>query len=234
MSEIVEDCPRCGAHKVTFSLFSAVETARTTPGAQTFELFAACRACGTSTVFVLKQRSRYLGAQNWDSGTVINTGARLREFFELIGYISAKDRTGISPPEYLPDNIENAFNEGAICLAVGCPNAAAAMFRLCIDLATKPMLPADASEPPPAKIRRSLGLRLEWLFENNRLSSGLRELAECLHQDGNDGAHDGTLTLDEAQDLLDFTVALLERMYTEPRKLELAKQRRDERRGSRS
>jgi hypothetical protein len=34
----------------------------------------------------------------------------------------------------------------------------------------------------------------------------------------------------DAEDLLDFTVALLERLYTEPERLKLAKARREERR----
>lgn len=225
MSEIVVDCPRCGAHKVTFSLLSAIEAPRH-GGAQTFELFAACRACWRSTTFVLRQLPQFAGSQNWDASTVTDAGHRLNDFFRIVGYVSTKDEAGVSPPEHLPDDISSAFNEGATCLAVKCPNAAAAMFRLCIDLATKPMLPVDAGEPPPAKVRRSLGLRLDWLFDNARLPSGLRELAECLHQDGNDG----TLSMEDAEDLLDFTVALLERMYTEPKKLELAKARRVERR----
>jgi hypothetical protein len=48
--------------------------------------------------------------------------------------------------------------------------------------------------------------------------------------DGNDGAHVGSLKKTDAEELLDFTVALLERMYTEPEKLRLAKDRRDSRR----
>jgi hypothetical protein len=43
---------------------------------------------------------------------------------------------------------------------------------------------------------------------------------------GNDGAHQGTLTKEEAYDLLDFTTALLERVFTEPEKIKLAEERR--------
>ena len=45
-----------------------------------------------------------------------------------------------------------------------------------------------------------------------------------------DGAHAGTLTKDDAADLLDFTSRLLDRMYTEPARLKLAEERRDARR----
>jgi hypothetical protein len=75
-----------------------------------------------------------------------------------------------------------------------------------------------------------LGLRLQWLFESDHLDPGLRSLADCLKEDGNDGAHDGTLTREEATDLLDFAHVLLERVYTDPGKLEQAEKRRLERR----
>jgi Domain of unknown function (DUF4145) len=74
------------------------------------------------------------------------------------------------------------------------------------------------------------GLRLPWLFDNDKLPGGLRELSTAIKEDGNDGAHQGTLTKEDAQDLLDFTTALLERVFTEPKKLELAKERRQQRR----
>lgn len=232
MSEFVANCPRCGAQKVTFTLLSAVEIAPD-GGAQKFELFAACRACRRSTTFVLRQLRKLVGVHRWEAEGVPDAGHNLRDFFDYLGYVSTKDRDGIEPPEHIPEDIRSAFVEGATCLATGCVNAAAAMFRLCIDLATKPMVPDEANGGPNARVRRSLGLRLEWLFEKNKLPVGLRELAECLQQDGNDGAHDGTLGGEDAEDLLDFTFALLERMFTEPRKLELAKERREERRGNR-
>ncbi|QWZ78804.1 DUF4145 domain-containing protein [Aeromonas sp. FDAARGOS 1419] len=133
------------------------------------------------------------------------------------------------PPEFLPDEIRTNFDEGAQCYSIGCFNAAATMFRLCLDKATKSFLPADPTTPP-AKTRRSLGLRMNWLFENGHLPVALKELAECIKDDGNDGAHDGILSKADVDDLIDFTIALLERLYTEPKKLELAKQRRIERR----
>ena len=106
------------------------------------------------------------------------------------------------------------------------------MFRLCVDLTTRPMLPAEDVEGLNARTRRDLGLRLPWLFANNRLPSGLRELSTAIREDGNDGAHQGTLTKEDAEDLLDFTVALLQRVFTEPKQLELATKRREKRRPS--
>jgi len=71
---------------------------------------------------------------------------------------------------------------------------------------------------------------LEWLFRNKLIAAELESLSACIREDGNDGAHAGTLSQTDAEDLQDFTFELLERMYTEPERLRLAKERRDQRR----
>jgi hypothetical protein len=81
-----------------------------------------------------------------------------------------------------------------------------------------------------AKQGRDLGLRLPWLFEHNLIPPALQELAKCIREDANDGAHVGNLSKEDAEDLLDFTTALLERLVTEPKRLEQAEARRKERR----
>ena len=149
---------------------------------------------------------------------------------EIEGFISLKDAAGVNPPDHLPSEIEAAFKEGATCLAVNCANAAATMFRLCVDLATRDKLPPDGTPGINARQRRDLGLRLPWLFESKLLPEELRELSVCIKDDGNDGAHAGTLTQEDAVDLLDFTLALLSRIYTEPQRLLLAQSRRADRR----
>ncbi|HAV1809198.1 TPA: DUF4145 domain-containing protein [Enterobacter hormaechei subsp. steigerwaltii] len=114
-------------------------------------------------------------------------------------------------------------------MAIGCYNAAGTMFRLCLDYATKGLIPDDDGGPA-AKIKRSLGLRMEWLFDNKLLPAALRDLAECVKDDGNDGAHEGILDKATAKDLEEFTYLFLERLYTEPQRLAEAKARREERR----
>jgi hypothetical protein len=149
--------------------------------------------------------------------------------FNVERYISCRDEIGRAPPKHLPDPINAAFSEGAICLAVGAPNAAACMFRLCVDLATRPLLPdtKDVSlKQPNEKQRRDLGLRLAWLFDNGHLPDSLRSLAKCIREDANDGAHVGNLTTEDTLDLVEFTERLLNRLITEPRELELAGERR--------
>jgi hypothetical protein len=104
------------------------------------------------------------------------------------------------------------------------------MFRACVDLATRPLLPEGDLDGLNSRVRRDLGLRLPWLFKNGLLPKDLAGLSSCIREDGNDGAHQGTLTREDAEDLLDFTRSLLERLYTEPGKLLAAGERREKRR----
>jgi Domain of unknown function (DUF4145) len=64
------------------------------------------------------------------------------------------------------------------------------------------------------------------MFDNKLIAPALRELAKCIREDANDGAHIGNLSKEDAEDLLDFTRALLERLVTEPKRLEQAETRR--------
>ena len=225
---IVADCPRCGAQQMTFDV-TAGTPAGESPGfnwKKRFEVFAICRSCLQPSVLRLEV-DRLLPNVETNPMSFKN----LDGLFSVIGFLSIRDLRAVKSPEHVPAHIEEAFNEGARSLAGQCPNAAAAMFRLCVDLATATLLP-PLGEDPSNRVRRSMGLRLDWLFDHRKLPDALRELAECLKEDGNDGAHEGTLTIADAENLLDFTVELLKRMFTEPKMLEFARLRREERRAA--
>jgi hypothetical protein len=209
----------------------------TPEGRTRFELYCVCRHCLTGTVFNLvmrQQQSQDIGRQ-FGLQTLLQQGPMavtdsLNNYMSVEGYVSIKDVATIRPPEYVPPDVVAAFNEGATSLAVRCFNAAGTMFRLAVGLATRPLLPPDGDTSISAKQRRDLGLRLAWLFDKGRLPSELRELSKAIREDGNDGAHQGTLTKTDAEDILDFSVRLFERMFTEPEKLRLAQERRTARR----
>ncbi|MFY4842858.1 hypothetical protein ACOTWI_11115, partial [Aliarcobacter butzleri] len=57
-------------------------------------------------------------------------------------------------------------------------------------------------------------------------NKSLEDLTNCIKDDGNDGAHEGILNKEDLEDLYEFTFILLERLYTEPKKIEMAKERR--------
>ena len=231
MAVLVADCPRCDAKSITFDVTQAHHTVTQHGWQFWYEAFCVCRHCRRSTIFVLSENVDGDYAYVHEHGLVA-IDASLNRYVDIERFINISDLAAQPPPEYLPPEIEASFNEAAKCLAIGCWNAAGVMFRLCVDLATRSMLPDPKKETEGlnAKVRRDLGLRLPWLFDNGLLPENLRELAECIREDGNDGAHTGMLERPEAMDLLDFTTVLFERIYTEPEKLKLADKRREERR----
>jgi hypothetical protein len=228
MAELVANCPRCDAQKITFDVLQDRVVGVNYGWQPVWEVFSICRHCGSSTVFVLAL-SDYDYREVFKGGLHKSNGA-INDFVRINGFINLKDMGAEPAPEHLADNIAAAFNEGAKCMAVGCNNAAATMFRLCVDMATRTILPEAETPGLNAKVRRDLGLRLPWLFENGLLPESLKDLSSCIKEDGNDGAHAGNLLDEDGADLQDFAVALLERLYTEPKRLALAKERRDERR----
>jgi hypothetical protein len=229
MAELVANCPRCGTANITFDVLAAYFIRKQYDWLHTFETFGICRKCHRSTVYVLVQREI-----SWNDR---KEGLRLQEykgalndFFDVRGFINLADRAKVDPPEHTPPDIAAIFVEGASSIAVQNWNAAGAMFRLAINLATQPLLPKEQNPGLTRRKRRDLGPRVEWLMQNGRITRDLYDLSECIREDGNDGAHDGTLKKEDAADLLDFTAALFERMYSEPERLKLAKERRDKRR----
>lgn len=234
MSMIVADCPRCGAKNHTFDVLGQQFRYREHDWQNWYEIFGVCRNCSKSSIWLIglhvdaydKQDELYGGRK------IVEFKGSLNPLFKIEGYVGLRDNVTVQPPEHLAKEIENAFREGATCLSVGCYNAAATMFRLCVDLVTRPLLPDAAAqvEQPNSRQRRDLGLRLAWLFEKGKLPAELQELAKCIREDANDGAHAGNLKKADAEDVLDFTEALLERLVTEPKRLEMAEQRRQERR----
>jgi hypothetical protein len=229
MSELVSDCPRCNTAKITFDLLASTVVGQRHGWQNWHEAFCICRNCHKSTVFLVAENGIDEQRAVAKHG-LAKLPAAVNNFVRIERHISARDRASTPPPEHLPDNIRLAFEEGATCLAAACFNAAGTMFRLCVDHATVALLPEANENGLNSAIRRSLGLRLEWLFANGRLPEALRDLSHAVKEDGNDGAHAGILQAQDAEDLLDFTVALLERLYTEPKRIELAIARRAARR----
>lgn len=225
MAELVTDCPRCRAKRTTFDVFHQVVVGREHGWQLSWEAFSVCRHCHRSTVFIVRQTRADTGGSI--GAALSEVKGSLNGLVEVLRFISIATFATEPPPEHLPDAIAAAFAEGARCLAVDAPNGASTMFRLCVDLATVGRLPPeDAPDGPNTKQRRDLGLRLPWLFENKLLPDDIEPLASCIKEDGNDGAHRGTLTMTDAQELLDFTRELLERLSTTPARTKIAADRR--------
>jgi Domain of unknown function (DUF4145) len=229
MAEYVANCPRCRASKTTFDVLSTAHVGTQYSWQRRYEAFCLCRHCSRTTTFVIVQRNSGDGDALEKNAPETIPGS-IDNYFELDGYISLKDAGATEPPDHVPPDLVKIFEEATKCVAVGCWNAAGAMFRLCVDMATEHLLPKEDVEGLTAFIRKNLGPRLEWLFENNKLPAEIAGLSECIREDGNDAAHRGALGKVDAEDLQDFTFALLKRMFTDPESLKLAELRRQERR----
>ena len=225
MPMIVADCPRCKAKQITLDVLSGTLAGQEHGWRKYYELYCCCRCCFQGSIVQVSVRDYEVSDSFATIDSILRIDISLNKFFHVHGYVSLKDHAPVEPPEHLPSNVEKAFKEGATCLAVGCYNASGAMFRLAIDLASKDLLPeGDGSNGGPNRQqRKNLSDRLDWLFNQGKLPE---------RDDGNDGAHDGTLAKAEAEDLLDFATELFERTYTEPERLRLAHERRTVRRSN--
>jgi len=229
MAQLVANCPRCDTNKITFDLKAMTYVDRDQRyGLNHYEVFCVCLHCYKSTVFKINDNQQY--ANNITQDQYLKIPVAINEYIEINGYISLKDANKIKTPECVPNDISVIFQEGAACLSLNCNNAAGTMFRLCIDKVSKSLLPKEITQGLNHRTRRDLGLRLPWLFDNGKLPENLRELSMCVKEDGNDGAHAGSLSNEDAEDMLDFTIMLLERIYTEPERVRIAQERREKRR----
>ncbi|PNY74498.1 DUF4145 domain-containing protein [Stenotrophomonas pavanii] len=229
MSEITHSCPRCGTPHTTFDVKGFNWRYENYGWQNGYEVFSVCRSCRRGSILVVEEKSHVAGRHMETLGGISKMAGVLNHFVDVVGVINIKDVAAVAPPDHLPPAIEAAFSEGASCLAINCVNAAAAMFRLCVDLATVELVPSPDQGGPSPKVARDLGLRLPWLFANGKLPQDLLDLSVCIKDDGNDGVHRGSLSSEEAEDLLDFTVELLRRLYTEKERVRLARERKDAR-----
>jgi hypothetical protein len=224
MSIHVANCPRCDAKKTTFDVLTVtfVRNMGGYPEVSYLEAPIKCRNCKRVSILGCSTDNNRL-AQNIEKA--FNDHSLLSDCVRTNNFVSLADVEATPPPQHLPDKIYNAFVEGSKCYAAGCYNGAGAMFRLSLDLASKSLLPQDDVRINHRQ-KNYLADRLEWLFDNNHWPSSLKEMVTCIRQDGNDGAHDGELGEMEAFDIMDFTSMVLEKIYTEPERIRISKERR--------
>src|SRR5262249_52897934 len=125
------------------------------------EMYSICRHCNRGAIFTILFNNVDSMRDFMSSG--VNSDASLNRYASVCGFVSIADVKTFSPPDFIVGEMKNIFCEGATCFSVQCFNAAATMFRLCVDLATRPLLPppeATDTPQPNSKQRRDLGLRL--------------------------------------------------------------------------
>ena len=239
---VVMDCPRCGVLNTTMEVSGYTPTKRT----GIWEFLGLCRSCLNASCVqgeLVPLQQWVIDADKFNSSTKDAYAyiiGKAKDYLktERVNLLTIFKNMEFHPvlknihpsPEHLPSQIQELFEEASKCLSIGCYNAAGAMFRLCLDITTKDIINKNLDKSPTAENKKTIHKRLEWIFDQGILPRSLEELSRCIKDDGNDAAHDGNIGQDEAEDLLDFTEILLERIYTEPENIRIAQERRQQRR----
>ncbi|MCR9260751.1 MAG: DUF4145 domain-containing protein [Pseudomonadaceae bacterium] len=121
-----------------------------------------------------------------------------------------------SAPPFTPDRIAGIFKQAVSSLENGNFDAAGAMTRKCLDIATKYVTNGD-------KRYENLWLkaRIEQMTDDHLLTPELGVWAGIIREDGNSAVHDEVeFGKEEAQEMVDFTEVFLNYVFTIPGKIE--------------
>lgn len=237
MSFLVSNCTFCNSNKIRFDNLGFNKIDETT-----WHCFLVCSHCNKPTVFRLARRHD----ANYTLRSILNECNELKQIkninlldgFVLIGKIIPPNDSLRACPNHVPEKIKIAFDEASICYSNACYIACASMLRLCLDITTKELLQefitsnTDENQKPKNAEMDKLYNRINFLIDKFLIPSDLRDFAHQIRLDGNDAAHDGSTAQVEAEDLMDFSILLLERIFTNKAQLKLAQDRRVARRSS--
>lgn len=200
---LVHDCPHCRSNYVGMTY---VAMSRHSGGRRSTVVFR-CNACqellcakllainSASTFEWLNRMDGELSEMRGDFG------------FEILGTYPTQEAA--SAPASVPASVERAFLQGAQNAAVKNSDAAAAMFRKAIDIATRELDGSLAG--------KNLAPRIDALHKAGKLTEDLKEWAHLIRLDGNQGAHDDDeLSEDQIQQLQSFTELFLTYTFTLP------------------
>ena len=221
MATATLNCPRRGTKKIGFKIIGVNQL-----GGYEFELPCKCNHCSRLSLF-------FIDSNNSDGFiNSIKNGSHINRLIDNYSPIRIPQSGVVRSPEHIPIKIKNVFDEGALCFASNCHNAAGAMFRASIEQALKDSF-ADELAKAPKKLF-TLYSKVKYLSDCGFLSETLVELADCIREDGNDAVHECNVDANTAEDMQEFCVLMLSKLYTEPAKLQLAKERRKQRRNASS
>lgn len=211
MAFIVRDCVRCGVKSIQHLVVGDVKM-----DGNRWELAAACADC------------RQLSVWGWGS----NNNQRPSAYDGNVGATGHSwlndepariATTAIDLSDHIPERIADLFREANECRQMTWYEAAGAMYRKTVDVATKHIYSTDPrlAEKKPAD---ALRVRIKSLGEMKILEPDIVELADVAALDGNDATHDvDPYTADEAEALEDLTMDLLDRLFVRPARLAAVK-----------
>ncbi|WP_080577298.1 DUF4145 domain-containing protein [Sinorhizobium fredii] len=206
MGFLVRRCVRCGVNaQMDARGYTGVDNLN-------FEVFVVCKACGKTSI--------YSGQPTSDP--VQSTGQLdASRHFDREPLVSIPDIPILSSD--IPQRVGELFIQAAASRRIHFYDAAGAIFRKTIDVATKYLFATDPrlSDKKPADAPRA---RIQALGQFKILDEEIVDLADVALIDGNDAAHDtDPYTANEAEALEDLTFDLLDRLYVRPARIAAVK-----------
>lgn len=222
MAFYIRKCNHCSADKVKFNVLS-----------YTFDLdeyltyfFLVCENCFMPTTIKMETSNHQILSFLKNKEFKIENQFNLDTFFYNDQIVNTPSNSLRRCPEHVPLNLKSIFDEAAICYSQSCYIACSSMLRLCLDVTTKELLAQYNTEVNENKRIDTLANRVTFLFEKQVIPNDLKALIDNIRLDGNDAVHEGSTEREEAEDLLDFSELLLERIYTMKKQIEIAQARR--------
>lgn len=212
MAFFVRDCVRCGVKQVQHNVAGAG------PRHDSYwEVAGHCASCKQLSVYIWRGSGSTDPMDGYGSSNIENAYTMLAEDAVRIA------TTSISVSEHVPTRIADLFREANECRQMTWYEAAGAIYRKTLDVATKHIYSHDprlAGKNPAQALR----VRIKSLGEMKILDEDIVELADVAALDGNDATHDvDPYTAEEAEALEALTMDLLDRLFVRPARLAAVK-----------
>ncbi|MDZ4365087.1 DUF4145 domain-containing protein [Brevundimonas sp.] len=200
MAILRRNCPHCPAEHVAF------EVKWDSPRGTAFNAAAVCGACKGPIVFWARRKN----GQTTSTGPAKETH-NIEPTWQVIEVWPS--RSDSAAPPHTPPLVAKRFLEGEDAYRRQSWNAAVAMYRSALDIATKAM-----DGVPTGK---TFYKRLEWLHDNHRITPEMRSWADHVRVDGNDALHEPEeFTEEDAKPLRLFTDTFLRYVFELPGEVE--------------
>ncbi|KFL30977.1 hypothetical protein JP75_11525 [Devosia riboflavina] len=204
MPFIVKDCVRCGVKNIQMIVVGQISHEP-----NEWEVSAACTDCKQLSIWLWRSRS---GAEPMKIGGNLEKTDYPADVRGPVRIATV----AVDLSEHIPARIADLFREANECRQMTWYEAAGAIYRKTVDVATKHIYATDQrlADKKPAD---ALRVRIKSLGEMKILEADIVELADVAALDGNDAAHDvDPYTAEEAEALEDITMDLLDRLFVRP------------------
>lgn len=211
MAVLVMKCPHCDAEQMTFHLDAECEVDMSDKRA----ILALCGKC----------RRPITGLFRWTSNVGEKRLLQTKGDLQNNSYLK---NLGIWPkplvidiPQATPERVARSFFEAAQSRRAELWNAACASYRRCMELGLKDFAP----DVEAWKLEK----RIDKLAADNRITSDIKDWAHELRLDGNEALHgDEDATQEITDQMHHLTYFLLTYLYTLPKQIQQARDRREQ------